>query len=71
MAVEARNLAGGHTMWLESEEGEMLAGCESTGCHTAIGRLLTMKEFRQIQKHYLIVYIPCFLLEDGLQHLDQ
>ena len=33
MALEERNPAGGHTMWLESEEGELLAGCNLTGCH--------------------------------------
>jgi hypothetical protein len=35
MAVEERNPAGGHTMKLESEEGELVAGCESTGCHAS------------------------------------
>lgn len=35
MALEPRNPAGGHTMMLESEEGELVAGCETTGCHSA------------------------------------
>jgi len=35
MALEARNPAGGHTMYLESEEGELTAGCETEGCHSA------------------------------------
>jgi hypothetical protein len=35
MAEEPRNPAGGHTMWLESEEGELTVGCETEGCHTA------------------------------------
>jgi hypothetical protein len=34
MALEERNPAGGHTMKLEDEEaGELVAGCETTGCH--------------------------------------
>ena len=33
MALEERNPAGGHTMKLETEEGELVAGCETTGCH--------------------------------------
>ena len=35
MAEEARNPAGGHTMLLETEEGELLAGCLTPGCHDA------------------------------------
>ena len=35
MAVEERNPAGGHTMKLEGDEGELVAGCETTGCHAA------------------------------------
>lgn len=34
MASEERTSAGGHTMWLESEEGELTAGCLTAGCHT-------------------------------------
>jgi hypothetical protein len=33
MALETRNPAGGHSMWLESEEGELTAGCNLSGCH--------------------------------------
>lgn len=40
MAVEERNAAGGHTMWLEYEGDEMLAGCNQTGCHN--GNLETL-----------------------------
>ena len=35
MAEEPRNPAGGHTMLLESEEGELLVGCLTAGCHDA------------------------------------
>jgi hypothetical protein len=35
MALEERNPAGGHSMWLESEEGELVAGCQTIGCHSA------------------------------------
>lgn len=36
MALEERNPAGGHTMKLDDEEGgELVAGCETTGCHAA------------------------------------
>jgi hypothetical protein len=35
MAQEERNPAGGHSMWLESEEGELVAGCLPAGCHSA------------------------------------
>ena len=36
MALQPRNPAGGHSMWLESEEGgELTVGCTTTGCHTA------------------------------------
>jgi len=34
MASEERTSAGGHTMWLESEEGELTAGCLTAGCHS-------------------------------------
>jgi len=34
MAAEERTSAGGHTMWLESEEGELTAGCLTSGCHS-------------------------------------
>jgi hypothetical protein len=33
MAQEERNPAGGHTMWLDYDGSEMLAGCNTTGCH--------------------------------------
>jgi hypothetical protein len=33
MALEPRNPAGGHSMWLETVEGELVAGCEIAGCH--------------------------------------
>lgn len=33
MALEERNPAGGHTMWLEYDDMEMVAGCNVTGCH--------------------------------------
>jgi hypothetical protein len=39
MAEEERNVAGGHTMWLEYEGDEMLEGCDQTGCHSDIGSL--------------------------------
>jgi hypothetical protein len=35
MAQEERNPAGGHAMWLESEEGELVAGCQTVGCHNS------------------------------------
>jgi len=35
MALEERNPAGGHTMLLETEEGELVAGCETSGCHSS------------------------------------
>ena len=34
MATETRNVAGGHTMWLEYDGDEMFEGCNQTGCHT-------------------------------------
>ena len=33
MALEERNPAGGHSMLLETEEGELVAGCVIVGCH--------------------------------------
>jgi hypothetical protein len=45
MALEERNPAGGHTMKLESEEGELLAGCNLTGCHGDVEEL----DYRGIQ----------------------
>jgi hypothetical protein len=35
MAQEERNPAGGHTMWLDYEDTEIVAGCLTTGCHSA------------------------------------
>ncbi len=35
MAEAPRNPAGGHTMWLEFEGSEMVAGCLTAGCHSA------------------------------------
>jgi hypothetical protein len=34
MAQEERNPAGGHTMWLDYDGSEMLAGCNTVGCHS-------------------------------------
>ena len=33
MALEERNPAGGHTMKMEGDEGELLVGCNLEGCH--------------------------------------
>ena len=41
MALEERNPAGGHTMLLETEEGELTAGCETSGCHLKLWNLTT------------------------------
>jgi hypothetical protein len=39
MALEERNPAGGHTMWLDYDNSQMLAGCNTAGCHFNIGSL--------------------------------
>ncbi|MBK9099200.1 MAG: collagen-like protein [bacterium] len=61
MALEERNPAGGHTMKLESEEGELVAGCETTGCHGA-GMELDY-EGTQTEVHTLLDSLHTLLLD--------
>lgn len=61
MALEPRNPAGGHSMWLETEEGELTAGCETTGCHGA-GMELDY-EGSQTEIHGLLDSLHALLLD--------
>ena len=62
MAEEARNPAGGHSMWLESEEGELLTGCNLTGCH---GGILEELDYEGVQTeiHGLLDSLHTLLLD--------
>lgn len=61
MALETRNPGGGHSMWLESEEGEVEAGCETEGCHGA-GMVLDY-EGTQTEIHTLLDSLHTLLLD--------
>jgi hypothetical protein len=61
MALEPRNPVGGHSMWLESEEGELTVGCETEGCH-ASGMELDY-EGKQTEIHGLLDSLHTLLLE--------
>jgi hypothetical protein len=63
MALEARNPAGGHSMWLETEEGELTVGCNlAGGCHN--GGLDSLNyDGKQAIIHGLLEELATLLLE--------
>jgi hypothetical protein len=64
MAEEPRNPAGGHTMLLESEEGEMLVGCNLTGCHNGDLESLDYEDGQTITEE-LLDSLGTLLLDRG------
>ena len=64
MAQEERNPAGGHTMWLKYEDTEMIAGCNTAGCHN--NNLLEINyENVQTQTELLLDSLKVLLLNRG------
>lgn len=61
MSLEERNPAGGHSMWLESDEGELTVGCETVGCHA--GPMQLDYEGKQTETQALLDSLYILLLD--------